>query len=408
MKPRRQVALVFPVTVNWLAVLAEGVLDYARQHGDWGFITSPPTFAEADEMAMSVYGLRGWPGDGAIVITNNDAEARFARQLGFPIVCVAGNQHDGVLPRVSVDYYKVGQVAAEHLLQCGLPRLAYYGLSGAWYSQERQRGFVERAARARRPCDVFNVTPITDPQADWQARRGPLDEWLKTLRMPVGILAVHDYRARVVVDECARLGLDVPHDVAVLGVDNDLTVCEFCRPALSSVSRGSWRVGYEAAGVLDRLMNGEPAPTHDILVPPEGVVARRSTDTIAVDDPQVSIAVHFMHDHLGEVFGLEQVMEHVSMSRRWLHEQFRRLLSCTPHQYFCKLRVDRAKQLLSGPQRPKMQKVAASCGFSSAARMRVVFRQVTGNTPQEYFRLHGGRAAAKSGGRARRDSAEPG
>ena len=395
-KRKRHVALVFPVTVSWLAVLADAVLEYARQHGDWDLTTSPPTLAEANETAMNVYSLRGWPGDGAIVIINNEAEARVARSLGFPVVCIGGSQRDCGLPRVSTDYHAVGQVAAEHLLHCGLPRLAYYGLSGVWYSEEEQRGFTERAARAGRPCNVFNTAPVIDPQVDWRGRRDPLHQWLKTLQPPLGVFAVHDYRARVLIDECIRSGLDVPHDVAVLGVDNDLTVCEFSRPTLSSVSRAARQIGYKAAGLLDRLMNGRQAPRQAILLPPDGVVVRRSTDTIAVDDPHVSTAVHFMHEHLGEVFGIDRVMEHISVSRRWLHEQFRRLLSCTPHQYFCKLRVDRAKQMLSGPQRPKMRKVAAACGFSSAARMRMVFRRMTGSTPLEFYRLHGGRAASKS------------
>ena len=99
----------------------------------------------------------------------------------------------------------------------------------------------------------------------------------------VGVMAVHDYRARVLVDACLRLGLDAPHDVAVIGTDNDPTICEFCQPTLSSISRSAWKVGYEAAALLDRLMAGNPAPEHDILIPPDGLVARLSTDTIAVD-----------------------------------------------------------------------------------------------------------------------------
>jgi LacI family transcriptional regulator len=206
-------------------------------------------------------------------------------------------------------------------------------------------------------------------------------------------MAVHDYRARIVADECARLGLDVPHDVAVLGVNNDQTACEFCQPTLSSVSRSAWQIGCEAAGVLDRLMARQPAPPGKILVPPEGVVLRRSTDTIAVDDPHVTAAVHFMHDHLGEVFGIERVNQNVPVSRRYLHEHFRRLLGRTPYEYLCQLRVEQAKRLLAVPRRVKMQKIANACGFSSPARMRLVFRRVTGTTPLAYYQLHGGPAA---------------
>ena len=297
------------------------------------------------------------------------------------------------------DQYATGRMAAGHLLERGFPRLAYYGLSELEYSHERQRGFVDRAATAGVPCSVLHTPANTDLRATWDKRRKPLTQWLPTLNMPVGILAVHDYRARVLVDECVRLGLKVPHDMAVLGIDNDLTACEFCQPTLSSVSRGTWKIGYEAARLLHQLMNGRPAPAHDILIPPECVVSRRSTDTIAVTDPHVGAAVHFMRDHFGEPFGIKRLMEQMTVSRRTLHDQFQRLLGCPPYEYLCRLRVERVKELLSSPQRVKMRKIAIACGFTSATRMRLVFRRVTGVNPSEYHRLHGGIAATKSPGR---------
>ena len=103
-----------------------------------------------------------------------------------------------------------------------------------------------------------------------------------------------------------------------------------------------------------------------------------------------------MADHIGEVFGIARVMDQVAVSRRTLHEQFQRLLGCPPYDYLCRLRVERAKQLLTVPQRVKMRKIAIACGFSSAARMRLVFQRVMGSTPLEYHRLHGGIMAAKS------------
>ena len=243
---------------------------------------------------------------------------------------------------------------------------------------------------------IFDMPPNTDLKASWPQRRHAAAAWLKTLKPPVAILAVHDYRARVLMDECQRLQLNVPHDVAVLGMDNDLTACEFCQPTLSSVSCAAWKIGYEAARMLHRLMDGRSVRELDVSVPPEGVVARRSTDTVAVEDPHVRAAVHFMRDHLHEPFGLERVLEHLDVSRRLLHERFQRLLGRPPYDYLCRLRIERATQLLSLPNRPKMRKIASECGFSSAARMRLVFQRIIGMSPLEYYRLHGVVAASKS------------
>ncbi len=393
---QRLVALVLPVNVSWGAVLAQGIADYSREHEAWDFTTSPPTMAEAEEVALTPYSLKGWAGQGAIAVINNLDEARNARRLGFPVVCVNGNVRNPGLPRVMPDYYAGGKMAAEHLLDRGPQRLAYCGLKGPWYSAECKRGFVDRAKRAKVPCEVFDMPPNRNLRASWRERRSAVATWLKTLQAPIAILAVHDYRARVLIDECQRLGLNVPHDVAVLGMDNDLTACEFCQPTLSSVSRAAWKIGYEAARMLHHLMGGRAVRSLDVRIPPGGVVARRSTDTITVEDPHVRAAVHFMRDHLHEAFGLERVLEHLDVSRRLLHERFQRLLGRPPYEYLCGLRVERAKQLLSIPNRVKMRKIAAECGFRSPARMRLVFQRMTGTTPLEYHRLHGIVAASKS------------
>lgn len=392
----KKVALVFPMTVSWLSILAEGVAGYARKYANWDFTTSPPTLVEAQEISLTMPTLREWQGDGAIAILTDRSEAVAARELAFPTVCINGNLRDCEVSRVMSDHYAVGRLAADHLLQLGLRRLAYYGLQGPWYSQERQRGFVARAREAEVPCEVLETPPHLDPRATLRERRDPVNRWLQTLQLPVGILAVHDYRARVLADECMLLGLRVPHDVAVLGVDNDLTACEFSQLSLSSVSTNAWKIGFEAARLLDSLMQERPLEKKEILISPDGVVQRRSTDTIFVDDPHVSVAVQYMRDHLAEDFGIEQVMKHVSVSRRRLHEQFQKLLKRTPYEYLCHLRVERAKELLAVKERIKMHKIAIQCGFSSPARMRLVFQRLTGMTPLAYHRHQGEIVAAKS------------
>lgn len=381
---KRHVAIAYPVAVPWMALFVRGVVEYAQRHGGWDLTTSPPTITGSDDYALDVDRLRGWPGDGVIAAVGSRAEARQAQALGIPVVNLAATLEHVGLPRVMVDHYAMGRMAAEHLLDRGLRRLAYCGSERRWYSQLRCQGFVRRGQQAGVPCEVFQARPPTRGRQTWQQRVAPLADWLQSLQPPVGLLAVHDYRARVVVDECRRLGRRIPHDVAVVGLDNDPTVCEFCQPTLTSVSRNAWRVGYEAAALLDRLMAGQSPPPYDALIPPDGVVARQSTDTVAVDDPCVADAIHFIHDHLGQPFGVAQVVEASRVSRRELETRFRRLLEATPYDYICRARIERAKQLLQSRQRTKLHRVASACGFSSVERMRLVFLRMTGQTPVEY------------------------
>lgn len=380
----RHVALAYPIAVPWMAMFVRGVTDYAQRHGGWTFTSSPPSLSWAAEEALTLQSLKGWPGDGVIAAVATAADAQAARRLGKPIVNVAAGMEDVGLPRVMPDHYGMGRLAAEHLLERGLRRLAYFGIEGLWYSRQRRLGFEAAAQKAGVRCDVLELPKSSPSCRTWQQRLLPLTRWLEKLKPPVGLLAVQDYRARRVVDECQRMGMEVPHEVAVIGMDDDPVVCEFCRPTLTSVSRSPWRCGYETAALLDRLMDGKSAPPCNMLIPSEGVIARQSTDTVAVDDIHVAAAVHYIHDHLAEPFDVESVVQATTISRRQLEQHFRHVLGCTLYAYISRQRCERAKLLLTGKDRVKFRTVAKACGFSSIERMRLVFKRTLGLTPQEY------------------------
>ena len=121
--------------------------------------------------------------------------------------------------------------------------------------------------------------------------------WLAALPHPVGVLACNDIRGLQVLDACRRIALPVPERVAVLGVDNDVVLCELADPPLSSIDQDLERIGYEAAALLDRLMGGADPPTDPILIEPTGVVTRLSTDSVAIDDPAVATAIRLIRQH---------------------------------------------------------------------------------------------------------------
>ena len=191
-------------------------------------------------------------------------------------------------------------------------------------------------------------------------------------------------------------GAGMEFDVAVIGMEDDPTLCEFCQPTLSSVSRDPWAMGTVSAEMVDRLMNGLDVPS-DVAVPPDGVVARQSTDTIAVEDPHLAEALHFIHDHIQECFGIDEVIKATAISRRQLETRFRDTLGCSPHEYLCRKRVERVKHLLSVPERIKFHKLSRDCGFPNVERMRVVFKRVTGMTPIEFRQRQMAQASASGG-----------
>lgn len=383
-KNPKRVALTFPIAVPWMALCVRGVVAYAQEHGGWNLFTSPPALSSAQESCLTVADLKGWPGDGVVALISDPTEFHDAQKLGIPVVSVGGTLEKPGLPRVMSDQYAIGRLGASHLIACGFRHLAFYGLESPWYAIQRRRGFVDCAKEAGIECSLFEEPLSQQQRLTWQKRIKPLERWLQTLKKPVGIMAVHDYRARVLLEECHFLKMNMPHEVAVIGVDNNTIVCENCQPTLSSISRNPWRTGYEAARMLNLLMAGKSLKTLEILVPPDGVIVRRSTDTIAVDNPYVSMAARYMHDNLSMNLSVDLILKQVPISRRLLEKLFRTYLGCSPHDYLCRLRVEKAKDLLSVSPRKKLQTIAKECGFATPDRLRLVFRHWTGMNPTQY------------------------
>lgn len=373
-----RVAFAFPMGLAFIERLQKGILDYARARGGWTFTRLP------EMLSPSIDWLRHWPGDGAFVLLTSAADARVARSLPMPVVNLAGHFADPGVPSVTVDHEAIGRLAAEHLVERRFTRFAYYGIRGKWFSIQRRDGFGKAVRAAGGELDFLEATALVGPGTRWTDHQKELTGWLRRLRTPVGILASSDHRAVMIYEACTTLKLRIPEDVAIIGVDNDPVACEFCQPPLSSVSRNDVRVGYEAAALLDLLIRGGAPPKRPILVPPDAVVPRRSTETWAIEDVQVAAAVKFIHEHLTENFGVERLLKESALSRRRLEHRFRETLGRSPYVFINELRVAQARRLLAAPEGRDLADIAAECGFREARRLRLVFQKLTGMKPSRY------------------------
>ena len=377
----KRIAVWHPVGDPQQMPLLRGISDYARQRGTWVLQTNPEMFSRG------LRDLAGWPGDGVIAVVRSKAEIASARALKIPVVNLSGAIRHTGLPRVMVDQAAMGRLAAEHLMACGLTRFAYYGERETWYSQQRKQGFVEALAARGHSCGLLESTTRFGRSNPWYKWSEPIEKWLNKLQPPVGLLAVHDYAATMLVESCLRVGRRVPEDVAVVGIGNDTITCEFCEVPLSSVARSNRDVGYEAAALLDRLMAGQSPPPADVLLPPEGVVRRRSTEVLVVGDRHVKAAVEYIQAHAAEPLCVESLCQQLSISHRLLDLRFRKCMGFPPREFLCRTRVERAKRLLAAAgDSAKLQQVAKACGFSGARHLRAAFKRVTGLTPAEYRR----------------------
>src|SRR5262249_49255816 len=154
--------------------------------------------------------------------------------------------------------------------------------------------------------------------------------WLASLRKPVGLMAFNDDRGQQVLEACRLSGLQVPDEVAVIGVDNDEFLCNLSSPPLSSINVGAERIGYEAAALLDRLMAGRSPPEAPIFLPPVGIVVRRSTDVVASEDRELAELIRFVRDNACGGLRVEEALRRSSLSPSTMQRRFKALLGRTP------------------------------------------------------------------------------
>lgn len=382
----RRVAVILHQTVPWLAECVAGIRRYATESGGWHLLNLSPGFQRFGN-ATSLPRAHQWKGDGIIALVDDERELRAAAKAGIPVVNL-GSWHAKSfgIPRVTVDHHHGGQLAARHLLDLGLSHLAVFGWKEPWYLERRRQGFLETAHLAGAKCELKVHSSRLDADKSWYRRIGESVRWMKTLPRPCGVFAMHDYMAQLIAEACHEANLRIPDDVALIGMDNDETICEHLVPKLTSVGRNSQQVGWEAAALLDRLMRGKRPPAADILVPPSGVFARASTDRLYAADPLIQKALDAMRKNLRTPFNIEHLAGSLGVSKRTLEMRFREHLQSSPHNFLTARRIRHAQGLIQTQQGKTLEATAAASGFGSVQAFRKAFLRVTGESLASFRR----------------------
>jgi LacI family transcriptional regulator len=379
MARRRHVALMIETSLAYGRNLLRGIIRFLRSHEPWS------VFFELKEQGASPPAwLKDWRGDGIICRPTNPELAQLLRKKRIPVVNL-NDVYEGLgLPRIGSDHAGIGRLAAEHLLERGFRRLAFCGFTGHSWSDKRRVGFENAAIVGGGTICPTYESPWGGPHP-WEKEQKQIGDWLAALPRPLGVLACNDLRGQHVLDACERVGLAVPEEVAVIGVDDDVLVCELCNPPLSSVVPNPERIGYEAAALLARLMAGEKPETDDWQVEPLGVTARQSTDVLAIDDPHVAAALRYIREHACEGATVGDVLARVPLSRTILERRFRKYLGRSPQGEIRAVQLKRVKQLLAETDL-RLERIAELAGYEHPEYLSVVFKRETGQTPGQYRR----------------------
>lgn len=376
----RRVAILMGQDLGYCRQMLAGIQAYGQSRTDWALRDGPSDPRVIRAMAE-------WKPHGVIAHIFDRRVARALARLRVPVVNTTSTIEDCPFPLVEVDHEQVGRMAARYLADRGFRHFGFFGSAWTGFSRGRERGFAaELARRGFRPsCCHAEFLPRLSPRASWRELDRRILDWLRQLPKPAAILASNDLPAKELERGCRHLGIEVPSEIAVLGVDNDEIECHLAQPPLSSIELPAQRIGYDAAHLLHLLMSGRrPAATRRFL-PPVRVLTRQSTDTLAVEDASTAKAVGYIRRHATAPIRVADVVRDAYISRRGLERRFRAVLGHSVLAEIRQSRVEAAKALLATTNL-SMALVAEKTGFSNLSRFSSVFRQLTGGSPSAFRR----------------------
>ena len=365
----KEIALLIDYNSNYYRTIVTGVSRYNKLSG-WRFYTyrGIPQITEAQ--------LKKWNGAGVIGRLSPEL-IEMLDYRGIPGVNIKSDHEQLGGHSVLMDNPKIGKMAAEYLIEKGVRHFA----STAW-SIKGVSGIDKMDAFAETLKSHGFETTILQSQSDITNLRKllPLEKG-----HTVGVYAAQDFLGRMIIDASLNSGLRVPEDVAVLSTDNDPFICEMLTPTMSSIELGAERIGYQAASLLDQLIQGENPQDMLKLIPPERIIERQSTEILAMQDKLVGKALHFIKENAPHPITVDDLIAALHCNRRVLEIRFKTEVGRTLHKEIRRTRIQRACKLLRETDM-LIEVLAEVCGYSNRERFNAAFRSEMGKTPSVYRR----------------------
>ena len=268
----------------------------------------------------------------------------------------------------------------------GLLHFAFVGSPKAeQWSEDRRRFFRTALKELGFSLNVFAPAPRIK---SWRERQTELSNWLKSLPKPCGVWAAFDQCAKHVLDACRIVGLDVPSQIQVLGVDNEAYICEQTVPSLSSLMPDFENGGFSAAKFLDGILHGGTGATEagrrtTLHFAFKGTVERLSTADVNGTARHVAAAHEFIRQHATNGISVPHVAAALGISVRLLQRDYRRVTGRTVHEDIQNEKLEFAKAMLRKTTVP-IDTIGSFCDFKSPAHLKTLFKRRLGMTMSAY------------------------
>lgn len=367
--------------------ILKGIRKYSQESGEpWVVCKMPPSYVQKTGFDGLVAWTRKWQADVVLANFNPGDKVEAFRKYGIAAIAIDNISPFAQIPNLTADYHRMGEMAAAQYVAMGFRNFGFFGYNGVCWSDARRQGFRDYLEGLGLGQN-FHVWDRIRTDTLWSYDEAKLGEWLNSLPKPIGIMACDDTQANILLEGCRSSGINVPAEIAVIGVDNDEMLCSMTDPQLSSIDVDLEGGGYAIARMAERMVREPDYPGEDIVLRPIGLVQRLSSSMMATDDKAVQAAIAFINHNADKKIKVADVLQHVPMSRRSLEQHFMKATGLSIHDYITQVKIEYLSQRLLESNDP-VSAIVAKMDEADAKSITRRFVSVKGCTPTEFRRKH--------------------
>ncbi|MBR2227543.1 MAG: DNA-binding transcriptional regulator [Bacteroidales bacterium] len=374
--------IISDFTESFSHKLLAGIVEYSRRKEQWIVRRMPPSY----KAQIGIQGLlrlsKEWDVDAILGQFEPTDDLSTLTDNGIVVVAQDFKQRFASVPNVTGDYIGTGKMAARFFIDRGFKNFGFFGFNDVCWSDERCEGF-RREIEAAGFGSSFYAYRMQEIDMVWYYQRNRLREWLQSIPKPIAIMACDDNQGENLIEACHSIGIKIPSEVSVMGVDNDETLCSLGSTTLSSIQVDIEEGGRQTAALLERLVTDPSAPAKDVVLQPMKIVNRMSTAAFATQDQQILRAILFIHRNVRKKISVADVTAEAALSRRLLERRFKDVTGKTLYEYITELKLkDFADQLVETDE--QVMTIALSMGENDTKSISRRFKQLYGCTPLQW------------------------
>lgn len=377
-----RVILLLDFTESYAHRVLAGIQEYVKEHEPWVVCRMPPSYKHKNGIEGVVDWAVKWHASAIIGQFAPDEEVALFAQNGIKAIALDYIQRFESIPNVTCNYPQAGQEVAEYYLEKQFKNFAFFGYENVVWSKERQEGFFKTIAEAGY-ADHFYEYHNIEIENLWYYDYEPLARWLESLPEKTGLMACDDNQAIKITEACRAINKNIPEQLAVIGVDNDTTVCNLSDPPLTSYNLDVKSGGYRAAELIATMMKERTFIGEDIFIESLGIVHRASSNVFHTNDIYVAKAIKFINHNISSRLTVKDVLAQVPMSRRLFEIRFRKSTAMSIYQYIMHYRIQLLANLLINSE-DSISDLAYQVGFLELKNVSRQFKQVMNCTPTQY------------------------